>query len=174
MHGIPGDPSSCSQLGGVLRQQAARLVAERAALEGPLAALRRGTSTDPELASVAARAAADLGLFETVVDRLDETGAALQRYAQELAEVSEERRRLDASARAVGLALEGLRVVEPWGLSSTDAVADRQSALPELQMRADRLASQLGRARAAVQRTTREATGVLGRAAAERRRATGT
>ena len=102
MDGIPGDPGSCSQLGGVLRQQAARLVAARAALEGPLAAQRRGTSTD-QIASVAARAAGDLRLLETVVDRLDEAGAALQRYAQELAEVSEERRRLAVSARGAGL-----------------------------------------------------------------------
>jgi len=167
--GVTGDPASCSQLGGALRSQAARLLADRSGADGPLTALER----DPAPLASTGRARRDVQLLDTIVERLDAAGAVLQQYAQELALVAEGTRQLEVAAARAGLELDGLRVVEPWGVAPAEAAARRQSALPELQMRAERLAGQLGRARAAVQRSIGPSTEVLARAAATARESLG-
>ena len=159
--GITGDPGSVSQLGGALRSQAARLLALREELGERAADLRR-TSAGP---AIVARVEADLGLLDALVDRIDAGGAALQRYAQELAELGESIRRLEQAAAAAGLQLDGLRVVEPWGVLTTELAQRRHRAQPELQRQADRVASQLGRARGVATRTMTEATALLAQAA---------
>lgn len=167
---VAGDPASCSELGGVLRSHAARLLAAVQAVEAPGAALLRergGRGAPPALER-------DLRLLETTADRLDQAGAALQRYAQELAEAGEDARQLASSAAVLGLELDGLSVVEPWGVAAADATARRRDARPELQMRSDRLASRLGRARAALQRSMAEAQDELARAARDARDSLGT
>ncbi len=163
--GVTGDPASCSQLGGALRSQAARLLPGRGDVEDGLNALAR----DPSRALSAERARRDVGLLDTVVEQLDSAGAVLQHYAQELALVAEATRQLEGAVARAGLELDGLRVVEPWGLAPAETAARRQAALPELQMRGERLASQLGRARAAVQRSMRQSTEVLAQVAATAR-----
>ena len=159
--GITGDPGSCSQLGGALRSQAARLLALRGELRERAADLRR-VSAAPDLV---ARIEADLALLEALVDRIDAGGVALQRYAQELAELAEGIRRLGAAASAAGLELDELRVVEPWGVLTTELAQRRGRAQPELQRQADRLASRLGRSRGVATRTLTEATTLLAQAA---------
>ena len=52
-----------------------------------------------------------------------------------------------ARCAAADLEIEGLRVVEPWGVLTTELAQQRHRAQPDLQRQADRLASQLGRAR---------------------------
>lgn len=162
--GMTGDPGSCSQLGGALRSHAARLLALRDELAGGASRVGRGTGASGD-GALDADLEADLRLLDAVVDRLDAGGATLQRYAQELAEVAESVRRLEREAVDAGLLLEGLRVVEPWGVLTTDLAQRRHRAQPALQQRADRLASQLGRARGVTTRAMVEATQALAVAA---------
>jgi hypothetical protein len=159
--GVTGDPGSCSQLGGAFRSHAARLLSLRSELAERTERLRR----EPGSAATVADLDADLELLDTVVDRLDAGGAALQRFAQELAEIGEAVRRLEESVRTAGLELEGLRVVEPWGVLTTELAQQRHRAQPDLQRRADRLASQLGRARLATARVMTDGIQALAGAA---------
>jgi hypothetical protein len=162
---VTGDPASCSQLGGALRSQAARLLTDRAGVDAALTTLTR----DPAQIGQADRTRRDVRLLDTIAEQLDAAGAVLQQYAQELAQVSEGTRQLEAAVARAGLELDGLRVVEPWGVAPAETAARRRTALPELQMRSERLASQLGRARAAVQRSLVRSTELLARAAATSR-----
>lgn len=159
--GVTGDPGSCSQLGGSLRSAAVRLLTMREEVAGRLADLGRAGAA----ASLVDRVTADLALLDAVVERLDAGGAALQRYAQELAEVGEDIRRLDRAVTAAGLVLDGLRVVEPWGVLATDLARQRERAQPALQQQADRLASRLGRARGVATRAMTDTTALLAGAA---------
>jgi hypothetical protein len=120
---------------------------------------------DPAEAATVADLDAHLRLLDATVDRLDAGGAALQRFAQELAEIAESARRLEGSAQAAGLVLDGLRVVEPWGVLTTELAQQRNRAQPQLQRRADRLASQLGRARTVTARAMTEGAQALAAAA---------
>ena len=159
--GVTGDPGSCSQLGGALRSHAARLLARREELVERTDRLRG----DPSAGDVVADLGASLHLLDTVAERLDASGAALQRFAQELAEIAESVRRLGEQVRTAGLELDGLRVVEPWGVLTTELAQRRGRAQPELQRQADRLASRLGRARIATARVMAEGTTALAAAA---------
>jgi len=159
--GVTGDPGSCSQLGGALRSQAARLLSLREELHERAEDLRRTGAPAALVTSVGA----DLALLDALVDRIDDGGAALQRYAQELAELGEGIRRLEHTATAAGLELDGLRVIEPWGVLTTELAQQRNRAQPELQRQADRLASRLGRARGVATRTMTESTSLLAHAA---------
>ena len=61
--------------------------------------------------------------------------------------------------------MDGLRVVEPWGVLTTELAQQRHRAQPDLQRQADRLASQLGRARTVTTRVMVEGTESLAAAA---------
>lgn len=159
--GVTGDPGSCSELGGALRSHAARLATLRIELAERTDRLRR----EPAAAATVADLDADLRLLDAVVDRLDAGGSALQRFAQELAEIAEAVRRLEAASHAAGLELDGLRVVEPWGVLTTELAQQRHRAQPDLQRQADRLASQLGRARTLTARAMGDGTQALAAAA---------
>ena len=165
MDGRSGDRASCSQLGGALRSESARLLAVRSDLDAALSGRSRAALSDV----MDRRAGDEVHLLDTIAGQLDAAGAVLQHYAQELAQVEEATRRLETAVAHAGLEMEGLRILEPWGVAQPDAAARRRAALPELQMRADRLATQLGRARAAVQRAMAASGDVLGRAAAAAR-----
>lgn len=163
-----GDPASCSQLGGAFRSHAVSL---RQAGDALVSALDRvGGEPDGHPEAIASTAL-QLRLLEAAADRLDRAGAALQHYAQELAESGLQTRRLAADVERAGLQLDRWQVGEPWGVVPLDSAAHRQEAAVDLQRRADRLASGIARARAAVQRTMAEGTGVLTRARAAARRA---
>jgi hypothetical protein len=159
--GVTGDPGSCSQLGGALRSHAARLLARREELVERTDRLRGDSASSDVVADLDA----SLRLLDTVAERLDVSGSALQQLAQELAEIAESVRRLDELARSAGLQLDGLRVVEPWGVLTTELAQQRHRAQPDLQRRADRLASRLGRARVATARVMVEGTTALAAAA---------
>ena len=159
--GVTGDPGSCSQLGGALRSHAARLLSLRTELAERAERLRREAGA----AEVAADLDGDLRLLDAVIERLDAGGSVLQRFAQELAAVAESVRRLEGAVRAANLEIEGLRVVEPWGVLTTELAQQRHRAQPDLQRQADRLASQLGRARTVTTRAMVEGTESLAAAA---------
>lgn len=134
------DPASVSRLGGALRSEAAALARQA----HDLAPGRR-------LATVT----------HAVSAHLDLAGAALQAHAQELAELAVVAERLASRTAASGLALQGWRVAEPYGPTSTEEAARRQADLPDLQAQADRLASRMGRSRAALERALGSVTTAL-------------
>lgn len=141
---VAGDPSGCSQLGAELRSRAATLLAlhtEVVEQQRGSGRSRRRDHLDPLLVE------RDRATLEAVAVRLDAAGAALQRYAQELAAMGQEAQRIERAARAAGLELDGLRVVEPWGVAAPDTARARLEAMPDLQRRSERLASQVARAR---------------------------
>jgi len=143
---LPGsDPGSVSRLGGTLRSAAT-------VLAGDAAYLRRDTPL--------------VTLCEATAARLDEIGSALQVHAQDLAETAAALSRLHERASAAGLAIDGWSVIEPFGLVSAQAAAARQVQRPQLQAQADRIASQLARARAQLARRLTHAEGQLAAAAA--------
>ncbi len=155
---VPGDPSGCSQLGAELRSRAAELLDLHARLAEQQSAGSRGrrrAGPDPVLMEQHRLS------LDTVAVRLDVAGASLQLYAQELAGLAEEVRRLELAASAVGLELDGLRVVEPWGVAAPDVARVRLDALPELQRRSERVASRLGRARGSLRRALDEGRAAL-------------
>jgi len=167
---VPGDASGCSQLGAELRSRAAELLDLHARLADQHSNGSRGrrrAGPDPLLVEQNRLS------LDTVAVRLDAAGASLQLYAQELAGLAEEARRLERAASAVGLALDGLRVVEPWGVAPPDVARARLDALPELQRRSERLASRLGRARGSLRRALDEGRGALADTATGMRRSLG-
>lgn len=158
---VAGDPSSCSQLGAELRSHAAALLTRRSELvDGSSRPRARGRGPVDTVDPV--RLERDVGALDAVIDRLDAAGAALQRYAQELAAAADDERRLARDVARAGLELDGHRVVEPWGVAPAEVAEHRQAAQPELQARLDRLHSSLARARGAVRRTLDEGTSALG------------
>jgi hypothetical protein len=159
---IHGDQASCSRIGGAMRRESARLrqhaqslddaLAEVAACEGPDAALTAVTAITGLL--VALRATAD---------DLDQAGAAVQRYATDLAEAHELGRRALLRVTAAGLLLDGTRVVEPWGPASAHEAELRRAQVSEVQARVDRATAHVGRARARLGREVTRLTAHLSR-----------
>lgn len=151
---VRGDAVSCSRVGGAMRSDAARLLHRQQTLERSLRELRgaRGREAQALRTSVEEQAR----LLGVVAADLDRAGAALQRYATDLAQALELARRAEASVHAAGLELEGTRVVEAWGPTSAETAERRRALLPECQARVDRATSLVGRARAALQRAATE------------------
>jgi hypothetical protein len=147
---VRGDAISCSRVGGAMRSDAARLLHRQQTLERSLRELRgaRGAQAQALRGSVGEQAR----LLGQVAGDLDRAGAALQRYATDLAQAMELARRAEASVRAAGLELDGTRVIEAWGPTSAETAERRRTLLPECQARVDRATSMAGRARAALQR----------------------
>lgn len=141
------DPGSVSRLGGALRTSAARLAADHVGLTSAAGQTPLGTLT---------------GL---VVQRLDALGSALQVHSQELAELTVAATALGDRVRVDGLHLDGWRVVEPFGIATSQAAARRLAAQPELQAQADRIASRIGRIRAQLARQLDQASADLAAAA---------
>jgi hypothetical protein len=156
---IHGDHVSCSRVGGTLRCESARLRRHTQSLVDALrdlaAAERAGAATAPAVLGVAMRVETTLAALRATADDLDEAGAALQRYATDLAEGHEVGRRAERRVEEAGLLLQGTRVTEPWGPASASAAERRLAQLPEVQSRVDLATAHIGRARG---RLTREMT----------------
>ena len=90
---------------------------------------------------------ATLETLRAAADDLDEAGAALQRYATDLAEGHELGRRAELRVQGAGLLLEGTRVIEPWGPASAQEAERRRAQVPEVQARVDLATALVGRAR---------------------------
>src|SRR6185295_15355048 len=129
-----------------LRQHAQSLddaLAEVAACEGP----------DTEAALTALTAITGLLMaLRATADDLDQAGAAVQRYATDLAEAHELGRRAQLRVMAAGLLLDGTRVAEPWGPASAREAELRRAQLSEVQARVDHATAHVGRARARLRR----------------------
>jgi len=136
---IHGDHVSCSRVGGSMRRESSRLRQHAQTLADSLDNL----AADAALAAVST----SVGVLRATADDLDAAGAALQRYATELAEGHELGRRAEQRAEASGLLLEGTRVIEPWGPASAPEAERRRAQVPEVQSRVDLATAHVGRAR---------------------------
>jgi hypothetical protein len=150
---VHGDHISCSRLGGAMRRESERLRRRADSLEDTLGDLMaaRGAEGNAAMATVTA-ISTSLGALRATADDLDEAGAALQRYATDLAEGHELGRRAQRRVAAAGLLLEGTRVVEPWGPASAGEAERRRAEVPEIQSRVDLATAQVGRARGRLER----------------------
>jgi hypothetical protein len=138
-----------------LRQHAGALhiaIGDLAGQEGPGSNITPDT-TDPTDTTdlMTAIAAALTALLATAAD-LDEAGAALQRFATDLAEGHELGRRAERRVESTGLVLEGTRVVEPWGPAIAEEAERRRALVPEIQSRVDLATAHVGRARSRLER----------------------
>jgi hypothetical protein len=162
---IVGDQVSCSRVGGAMRRESSRLrhhaqsladaLADLEAAQGPATIVATVTvapiSAIAGMASMAA-IATSLRALRATADDLDEAGAALQRYATDLAEGHELGRRAERRVERAGLLLEGSRVVEPWGPASARDAEHRRAQVPEVQSRVDLATAHVGRARGRLER----------------------
>lgn len=128
---VAGDPGSCSQLGSVLRREAARLSERRLALAGTQGELAAWTGPAGDAAR--GRLARQLVGLAAAADALDDAGAAVQRYATELSEARELGRRAEQAAADAGLRILDARVVEPWGVATSADAGRRLAELPHVQ-----------------------------------------
>jgi len=148
---VHGDAVSCSRLGGAMRRESARLLERGHTLARAADELRawQGGAAD----GLREQLRHQLRALDDAARALDEAGAALQRYATDLAEAHELARRATQGARAAGLEVVDGRVVEPWGPASSEAAQRRQALIPESQARVDRVTSLVGRSRARLRRS---------------------
>jgi hypothetical protein len=168
---VRGDAVSCSRVGGAMRSDAARLLHRQQTLERSVRELRG--APDPRAQALRGSVGEQARLLGLVAADLDRAGAALQRYATDLAQAMELARRAEVSVRAAGLELEGTRVVEAWGPTSAGTAGRRRALLPECQARVDRATSMVGRARATLQRVAVELVPAFAGAASALRSAQG-
>ena len=128
-----------------MRHESSRLRQQAQLLDEALGELTASTGS-------ATRADALLGAMRATADNLDEAGAALQRFATELAEGHELGRRAERRVEGAGLLLEGTRVIEPWGPASAKEAERRRAQVPEVQARVDLATAHVGRARGRLER----------------------
>lgn len=156
---VCGDRVSCSRVGGGMRHQASRLRQHAQALEDAVAELTVWKEPGAEAARPAIVASWEA--LRATADVLDEAGAALQRYATDLAEGHELGRRAELRVHNAGLLLDGTRVVEPWGPASAQEAERRCSQVPVVQARVDLATAHVGRARGRLARQMESLTEVL-------------
>jgi hypothetical protein len=167
---IHGDPVSCSRVGGAMRRESSRLRQHAQSLDDALGELAAwdGPVADGAMTAIAAIADSLVALRATA-DDLDRAGAAVQRYATDLAEGHELGRRAELRVVAAGLLLEGTRVIEPWGPASAHEAEVRRAQVPEVQARVDLATAHVGRARGRLGReVTRLTEGFSGHSRAVR------
>lgn len=150
---VQGDHVSCSRIGGAMRRESSLLRQHGRALHEAIGDLagQEGPGTNTGAVIVVAMTASLRALLATA-DDLDEAGAALQRYATDLAESHELGRRAELRVESAGLLLEGTRVVEPWGPASARDAERRRALVPEIQPRVDLATAHVGRARGRLER----------------------
>lgn len=157
---VLGDHVSCSRVGGAMRRESSRLSVHAQllsrsladALEDPCVAHCTGAQTVPNPTASIVRIRGSIRALSAAADDLDAAGAALQRYATELAEGHELARRAQRRVEGVGLLLDGTRVLEPWGPASSQEMEYRRARAPEVQARVDLATAHVGRARARLRR----------------------
>jgi hypothetical protein len=149
---IHGDHISCSRVGGAMRSESARLRRHAQTLADALCDLPESEAPDAGATAALARVAGTLRALNATADDLDQAGAALQRYATELAEGHELGRRAELRAEQAGLLLEGTRVTEPWGPASALEAERRLALVPGVQSRVDLATAHVGRARGRLHR----------------------
>jgi len=158
---VYGDHASCSRVGGGMRREASRLRQHALSLEDAVGELTVWRGPEAEAARPAIVASWEA--LRTAADVLDEAGAALQRYATDLAEGHELGRRAELRVHSAGLILDGTRVIEPWGPASAQESERRCIEVPGVQARIDLATAHVGRARGRLGREMTSLAQTLGR-----------
>lgn len=129
---VDGDPASCSATAATLRRLSLGLRTDASRVAGAYAALEGRWSGR---ASLAARRQGEalVGTARRVAETTDEVGAAIQRYAAELAGLLDEAAAVSQAAGAAGLVVTGDGVHHPPGVH---AVADAGKVAAAEQRRA--------------------------------------
>ena len=160
---VHGDHISCSRVGGGMRRESSRLRQHAQLLDDAVTLLAGWEG--PDAAAARTSCVASLGVLRAAADLLDDAGAALQRYATDLAEGHELGRRAELRVQSAGLFLDGTRVVEPWGPAGAQESELRRALMPEVQARVDLATAHVGRARSRLRREmTRLSQGFSGAA----------
>jgi hypothetical protein len=160
---LGGDPASCSQLGGTLRQLATRLrTTGRAAHD----AFDNGDSARPGPVVVQVRRRVDLldAAAATAAREVDRIGTALQAHASDLAEAIAQARLITARAGSAGLRIADGELAAAWGVSGVadgTANAHQDATRDRLQSELDGVASLVGQRRQRLAATLRESQDVL-------------
>ncbi len=160
---ISGDPASCSQLGGTLRQLATRLrTTGRAAHDS----FDNGDSVRPGPVVVQARRRVDLldAAAVAAAREIDRIGTAMQAHASELAEALARGRQLTDRAAAAGLRLADGELAAAWGVSGVadgTASAEQEALRDRLQGELDAVAGLVGQRRLRLAATLRESQDAL-------------
>lgn len=153
---VLGDHVSCSRVGGAMRRESYRLSLHAQSLADALDSLAAGQrASEAPPATPAMRFAtitSSVRALRATAEQLNEAGAALQRYATELAEGHELARRARRRVEDAGLLLDGTRVREPWGSAGTEEAERRRALVPVVQARVDFATAHVGRARARLRR----------------------
>ena len=147
---VHGDHISCSRVGGGMRHESSRLREHAQCLEDAASGLASGDG--PDAAAARSSCVASLRVLRAAADLLDDAGAALQRYATDLAEGHELGRRAELRVQSAGLFLDGTRVIEPWGPAGAHESELRRALVPEVQARVDLATAHVGRARGRLRR----------------------
>lgn len=147
---VHGDQVSCSRVGGSMRRESSHLRLEALSLDDALGELDLWTGPDADIARDSI--AATIQALKAAAERLDKAGAALQRYATDLAEGHELGRLAELRVHEAGLFLDGTRVVEPWGPASAEDAEQRRAQVPVVQARVEVATSCVGRARSRLRR----------------------
>jgi hypothetical protein len=158
-----GDPASCSQLGGALRQLATRLRSTGRAAHD---AFDNGDRARPGPVVVQARRRVDLldAAAAAAAREVDRIGTALQAHASDLAEAVGHGRRLTDRAESLGLRVADGELAAAWGVSG---VADERARAQQdahregLQGELDTVTAQLARRRQQLAATLRESQDTL-------------
>jgi len=133
-----------------MRRESSRLRQHAQSLDDALGELAAWDRPDADGAMTAI--AASLVALRATADDLDQAGAAVQRYATDLAESHELGRRAELRVVAAGLLLDDTHVIEPWGPASAHEAELRRAKVPEVQARVDLATAQVGRARGRLKR----------------------
>lgn len=159
---VHGDHVSCSRVGGGMRRESSQLRRHAQSLEDAIDELAAWKGPEADAAGPAI--VASLAALRATADVLDEAGAALQRYATDLAEGHELGRRAELRVHSAGLILDGTRVIEPWGPASAQESERRCSEVPGVQARVDLATAHVGRARGRLGRQMTALSQALARA----------
>ena len=153
---VRGDHVSCSRVGGAMRRESARLRQHAQSLADAFSEIsssqEQGTEDPPAFVEATPGVAGTLRALQSTAEDLDRAGAALQRYATDLAQGHELGRQAELRVERAGLLLEGTRVTEPWGPASAQEAERRRAQIPEVQSRVDLATAHIGRARGRLQR----------------------
>jgi hypothetical protein len=160
---VSGDPASCSQLGGTLRQLATRLRSTGRAAHD---AFDNGDGSRPGPVVVQARRRVDLldAAAASAAREVDRIGTALQAHASDLAEAIAHGRLLTDRAEAAGLRVVDGELVAAWGVSGVadELASAQQKALRDrLQGELDAVTALVGQRRHRFAATVRESQGAL-------------
>jgi uncharacterized protein YukE len=133
---VPGDPASCSTLGGALRRQAESLRERRTALWHSATGLHGWTG--PAADAFVERLRLQLGEVDQMVSRLDDLGAALQAYATDLAHARAQGDLAMDYVSRHGLTLDAEGAVRPRsGPVAVEVAIGRREAMPQAQHHVD-------------------------------------